>query len=153
SPAGRAQQSSTEPARVKEGERPMPEPPAPTRFFYPTRGGVFVPLPTVPPVYDTREYKIRVVTVANGLSRPFSLAFLPDGTMLVTERTGQLRRIANGVLDPQPIAGVPEVVSRSFEGLQDIALHPKFAENHLIYLAYTKPGPEGSSGDALARAR
>jgi aldose sugar dehydrogenase len=151
--AGHAQQSSPQPARVPEGEKPLQQEPGPTRFFYPTRGGSHVPLPKIPPVYDTREYKIRVVTVVNGLSRPFALAFLPDGSALVTERTGQLRKIANGVLDPRPITGVPQVVSRAFEGLQDVALHPRFAENHLVYLSYTKPGPEGSTGTALARGR
>jgi glucose/arabinose dehydrogenase len=141
------------PARAKEGEQPLQTEPPQTRFIYPTRGGVFIPLPKVPPVYDTFAYKIRVVTVVNGLSRPFSLAFLPDGSALVTERTGHLRRIANGVLDPTPVSGVPPVVSRQFDGLQDIALHPHFAENHLVYLSYTKGGPEGSTGIALARGR
>jgi glucose/arabinose dehydrogenase len=141
------------PARVKEGEQPLPTEPPPTRFIYPTRGGVFIPLPKVPPVYDTTAYKIRVVTVVNGLSRPFSLAFLPDGSALVTERTGHLRRIVNGALDPMPISGVPEVISRAFDGLQDIALHPQFAENHLVYLSYTKPGPDHGTGIALARGR
>lgn len=148
---GNAQQSG--PERTKEGERPLATEPAPTRFFYPTRGGVFVPLPKTPPVYETQEYKIRVATIVNGLSRPFSMAFLPDGSMLVTERTGQLRRIVNGALDPTPIAGVPQVVSRAFEGLQDIALHPEFAKNHLVYLSYTKGGPDNTTGVAVARGR
>ena len=144
-PVGRAQQ----PASASPDQEPSPA----TPFFYPTRASNFVPLPDVPPVYDTREHKIRVVTVANGLSFPFSLAFLPDGSLLVTERTGSLRRIANGVLDPEPIKGVPQVVSRSHEGLQDIALHPRFAENSFVYLSYTKGGPDNTTAMALARGR
>ena len=144
---GHAQQ----PASVSSTQKPK-QPPA-TPFFYPTRAANFVPLPDVPPVYDTRENKIRVVTVANGLSFPFSLAFLPDGSLLVTERTGRLRRIVNGVLDPEPIEGVPQVVSSAHQGLQDIALHPRFAENGFVYLSYTKGGPDNTTGMALARGR
>src|SRR5262245_66186145 len=66
------------------------------------------PLPALPMEFDTAEgQRIRVVVVAKGLTYPFSMAFLPDGAMLVTERTGKLRIIRNGVLDPQPVAGVP----------------------------------------------
>src|SRR5512145_1304848 len=65
-----------------------------------------VPLPNGPIVVDTAEqHRIRVVVVARKLSHPWSLAFLPDGNILVTERAGRLRIIRNGVLDPHPIAG------------------------------------------------
>ena len=103
-------------------------------------------------VFETAEQKIRVVTVAEGLSHPWSLAFLPDGGMLVTERAGRLRLIRDGVLDPKPISGVPEVHSVEQLGLMDVALHPRFAENQWIYLTYTKPGERGST-TALARGR
>src|SRR5215467_6699359 len=104
-------------------------------------------LPDKPAEYDTAEgQKIRVVTVARGLTYPFSMAFLPDGSMLVTERTGKLRLIRGGKLDPQPVGGVPASVysGRSGDpgavhGLMDIALHPKFADNHFVYFTYTKP--------------
>src|SRR6476646_958253 len=67
------------------------------------------PLPKLPMEFDTGEgQRIRVAMVAKGLTYPWSLAFLPDGAMLVTERTGKLRVIRNGVLDPNPVAGVPE---------------------------------------------
>ena len=120
-----------------------------------------VPLPDKPVVYDTAEgQRIRVVVVTRGLSHPWSLAFLPDsstppgagGNMLVTERTGQLRLIRNGALDPQPIAGVPTVRAQGLSGLMDVALHPQFAKNRLVYLTYTKPlGTENTL--ALARGR
>jgi glucose/arabinose dehydrogenase len=95
---------------------------------------------------------IHVVTVARGLSHPWSLAFLPDGGMLVTERPGRLRVIRGGTLSPQPIAGVPEVRARSQGGLFDVVLHPRFAENRLVYLTYAKPGPRGAT-TAIARGR
>ena len=121
-----------------------------------------VPLPDKPVVYDTAEgQRIRVVVVTRGLSHPWSLAFLPEpstplgvsGNMLVTERTGQLRLIRNGVLDPQPIAGVPAVRSQGLSGLMDVALHPQFAQNRLVYLTYTKPLQGTQNTLALARGR
>lgn len=112
----------------------------PVHRTIPFGSDAFEPLPGVPSVFQTSDYKIRVVTVADGLSRPWALAFLPGGDMLVTERSGQLRIIRKGVLDPQPIAGVPEVVFKARDGLMDVVLHPNFAQNHLVYLTYTKPG-------------
>jgi len=121
-----------------------------------------VPLPDKPVVYDTAEgQRIRVVVVTRGLSHPWSLAFLPDPStplgasvnMLVTERTGQLRLIRNGVLDPQPIAGVPAVRSQGLSGLMDVALHPQFAQNRFVYLTYTKPLQGTQNTLALARGR
>jgi aldose sugar dehydrogenase len=81
------------------------------------------------------------------------LAFLPDGSMLVTERPGRLRVIRNGVLDPKPVTGVPEVRAKGIGGLLDIALHPRFAENHLLYFTYGKPVGSDSSAPAVARGR
>ena len=95
-------------------------------------------LPDTPTVVDTVEGKLRVVPVTRGLSHPWSLAFLPDGRMLVTERSGQIRVIRDGVLDPQPLSGVPKVHAVRLSGLMDIALHPNFAQNQVIYLTYTK---------------
>jgi glucose/arabinose dehydrogenase len=84
---------------------------------------------------------VRVVVVASGLNQPWSLAWLPDGTMLVTERPGRLRVIRNGVLDATPVAGVPEVRVQGLQGLMDVVLHPRFDENRWIYLSYHKPFP------------
>ena len=96
--------------------------------------------------------KIRVSVVTRGLSHPWSIAFLPDGDMLITERAGRLRIVRNGVLDPQPIAGVPAVRATFLVGLLDVAVHPKFAENGFVYLTYSKPGDRGAT-TALARGR
>jgi glucose/arabinose dehydrogenase len=107
-----------------------------------------------PFIFDTGEqHKIRVVVVARGMSHPWSLAFLPDGNMLVTERSGRLRLIRDGVLDPQAIAGIPKVNAVRNGGLFDVVLHPKYADNKLIYFTYTKPGENGQFATALARGR
>jgi glucose/arabinose dehydrogenase len=105
-------------------------------------------------ILETNDHRIRVVTIARGLSYPWSLTFLPDGSMLVTERPGRLRIIRNGVLQPEPIAGVPEVRAINQGGLMEVALHPNFAQNGLVYLTYSKAGPgESSATTALHRAR
>ena len=102
-----------------------------------------VPLPDKPLEFDTAEgQKIRVVVVARGMSSPWSMVWLPGGDMLITQRTGQVRRLRGGVLDPDPIAGVPAVVAGGLGGLMDITLHPQFATNQFVYLSYPKPiGP------------
>ena len=116
-----------------------------------------VPVPPLGPgpwVIDTAEqHKIRISVVARGLSHPWALAFLPDGSMLVTERDGRLRVVRDGVLDPTPIAGVPEVRTDGNGGLMDVAIHPEFADNRLVYLTYTKHAGDGRGSPALARGR
>src|SRR5579871_1449574 len=91
---------------------------------------VGVPVPPLgngPFVFDTAEqHKIRVSVVTKGLSHPWALAFLPDGSMLITERAGRLRILRDGKLDPRPISGVPAVRTIGNSGFMDIALHPKF---------------------------
>ena len=109
-------------------------------------------LPDGPTVLDTDAYRIQVVTVTDGLARPWGLAFLPDGGILVTERGGRLRIVRNGVLDPRPIPGVPSVYAVFQSGLMDVALHPSFADNRLVYLSYSKVGERGLT-IALARGR
>src|SRR5262245_42628657 len=95
------------------------------------------PIPAEPIEYDTAEVmRIRVVPVARGLVNPWSLAFLPDGSMLVTEKDGRLRIIRDGVLDPKPIPGAPTVRVQGRSGLMEVVLHPQFASNRLVYLPY-----------------
>ncbi len=117
--------------------------------------GIAIPaLPDKPVVYHTAEGQdIRVVVYARGLKRPWSQAFLPDGVMLVTERGGQVRAIRNGVLDPNPVGAPPSVRANGLGGLMDIALHPKFADNHYVYLSYTRPADATTATLALARGR
>lgn len=128
--------------------------PAQQRAAAPAIGLPHVALGDGPFVFDTAEqHKIRVVVVTKGLSHPWSLVFLPGGNLLVTERAGRLRIIRDGVLDPQPLAGVPKVNAVRNTGLFDVALHPKFAENKLVYFTYSKPGEGGKSATTLARGR
>jgi aldose sugar dehydrogenase len=95
----------------------------------------------------------RVAVVVEGLERPWAMAFLPDDEgILVTERPGRLRLVRQGRLEPEPIAGVPQVRAQGQGGLLDVALHPNFASNRLVYLSYSKPGPRGAT-TALARGR
>ncbi len=101
--------------------------------------------------FSSEHHEFRVTTVVRGLVHPWSLAFLPNGDMLVTERVGRLRIIRNEELRPLPVSGVPEVALGGQGGLLDIVLHPKFAENRLIYLSYAATG-EGGSGTEVARA-
>ncbi len=97
-------------------------------------------------VFETTEYQIRVVTVADGLSYPYSMAFLPDGDMLFTEMEGRLRLIRDGELEQEPIGGVPEVNhTGASQGLMDVKLHPNFAENNLVYLTYNISGADGTT--------
>ena len=107
------------------------------------RAGISVPpLGDGPFVFDTGEqHKIRVSVVTKGLSHPWSLAFLPDGNILITERAGRLRIVRNGVLDQTPVAGLPQIKAESLAGLMDLARHPRFNENKLVYFSYHKPDP------------
>lgn len=112
------------------------------------------PLPDFPQHFQSTEYRLQVDKIADGLANPWSLAFLPDGDMLVTERAGRLRLIDDGVLDPTPIAGVPAVTVTVLGGLLDVVLHPDFARNQLLYLSYAKGHEDGKrSTTAIARAR
>ena len=116
-----------------------------------------VPVPPLgdgPWVFDTAEqHKIRVSVVAIGLSHPWAITFLPNDDMLVTERDGRLRLVRDGMLDPHDISGVPTVRTDGNGGLMDVAVHPKFDENRLVYLTYTKPVGGGKGAPALARGR
>ncbi len=102
--------------------------------------------------FATEVGQIRVETLAEGLSHPWALAFLPEGGLLVTERAGTLRHVsAAGEISP-PLAGVPAVEARDQGGLLDVALDPDFPANRLVYLSFSEPG-DGGSGTAVARGR
>lgn len=100
------------------------------------------------------ERRLKVEVVARHLEQPWSVAFLPDGSMLVTERAGRLRIVRDGKLEPEAVEGVPEVHTggpRGLQGLMDVVLHPEFARNHLVYLTYHKPAADGEGATTLAR--
>jgi glucose/arabinose dehydrogenase len=104
-------------------------------------------------VVQSEKHAFRISTLLTGLENPWSVAFLPDGRMLITERAGRLRLVsADFKLDPKPIEGLPEVVSHGQGGLFDVVLHPQYAQNAWIYWAYNAPGP-GGWGTALARGK
>jgi glucose/arabinose dehydrogenase len=102
--------------------------------------------------YRSDEHSFRVVKLVEGLEQPWSLAFLPDGRMLVTEKAGRLRIVSQGKLDPKPVEGMPEVTVHGQGGLHDVAVHPDFAKNGLVYLAFAARGSDGV-GTELARGR
>ena len=104
-------------------------------------------------VINSEKHSFRLVTLLPGLENPWSVAFLPDGRMLVTERAGRLRLVGQDFrLDPKPIAGLPDVVSQGQGGLFDVVLHPEYAQNGWIYWSYNAPGA-GGWGTALARGK
>lgn len=116
-----------------------------------------------PSVIQTAYHDFAVETVVDGLVHPFAMAFTPEGDLLVTERPGRLRIIRQGVLLPEPVAGLPEILAlgqgamsmdgREQAGMREVMLHPDFASNRLLYLAYTKPGADGLGNLAVARGR
>ena len=116
------------------------------------RGGIPVPaLPDQPWDYQTANAKIRVRVLTAGLENPWSLEFLPDASILITERNGRLRHFKDGKLSG-PVAGLPAVVADNFiSGLHDVKLHPDFAQNRLVYWVYNKadapaPQPQPAAG-------
>jgi len=140
--AAQQRQGAARRRRADQGERVRPP------------GLPRVALPDEPLILNTHEIEqIRVVVVTRGLSHPWGMAFLPGGDILVTERAGTLRMIRDGVLDPEPIEGVPEVLARGLSGLMDVALHPEFVQNRLVYLSYTRPLGEREATVALIRGR
>jgi glucose/arabinose dehydrogenase len=111
------------------------------------------PVPPLPATVFSADYEIRVVEVAGGLQNPWSMQFLPNGDLLITERPGRLRIVRNGVLDPAPIPGVPEVRRTILGGLFDVLLHPDFERTGVLYLSYAKSIDDALSTTAVARAR
>ncbi|MBL8416592.1 MAG: PQQ-dependent sugar dehydrogenase, partial [Dechloromonas sp.] len=107
-------------------------------------------LPAHAQVFNSEVQRFRVQTVTEGLEFPWGLAFLPDGRMLVSERPGRLRLVAaDGRLDPKPIEGLPPSAAIGQGGLLDVALHPNFARNTLVYLSYAAEGPGGYGTEVL----
>ncbi|MEX2155987.1 MAG: PQQ-dependent sugar dehydrogenase [Gemmatimonadales bacterium] len=106
-----------------------------------------------PQEFSSERHRFRLVTVADGLDHPWGLAFLPDGRMLVTERTGTLRIVAQDGRVSAPVSGVPAVHAQGQGGLLDVVLAPDFARSRMIYLSYAEAGANGTAGTAVARGR
>jgi glucose/arabinose dehydrogenase len=122
-------------------------------------GGVSLVLAALPlaaqnPVQHSAHHAYRVVKVVDSLFNPWSIAFLPNGDMLVTERPGRLRIVRNGALLPMPVPGLPPIRGGGQGGLLDVVPHPNFASNRLLYLSYSKPSADTLQGTtAVIRAR
>lgn len=102
---------------------------------------------------QSAKHAFHVNKVLDGLENPWSMAFLPDGRMLITERAGRLRLVTKSFqLHPTPIAGLPKIKAAGQGGLFDVAIHPDYAANGWIYWAYNEPGA-GGWGTALARGK
>ncbi|MFC0446311.1 PQQ-dependent sugar dehydrogenase [Pseudidiomarina halophila] len=102
---------------------------------------------------ETERHKVEVTTVTEGLNFPWGLAFLPNGDALVTEKSGNLRRVGTDGVISDPILGVPDVVYKSQGGLLDVALDPDFEENEWVYLSYSEADPDGGPGNSTAVVR
>lgn len=101
----------------------------------------------------TGDVAISVLEIAGGLDAPWGLAFLPDGRMLVTELPGNLVIVAPDGTVSAPLEGTPTVFAQGQGGLMDVALHPAFAKNRMLYLSFAEPGEGGTAGTALGRGR
>ena len=119
-------------------------PPAPPPGFMRSE-----PLGAGPWDFQTETGKVHAEVVAR-VARPWGMAFLPGGDILVTERDGRLRAIRKGKLDPVAIAGLPPINPAGIGGLFDIALDPDFASNRRLYLSYVKPDPANTDRTTLA---
>ena len=104
------------------------------------------------PVFDSERERFRVVTLVRGLDHPWGMAFLPDGDMLITERPGRLLRVAGDTLEKRPVRGLPPMAAVGQGGLLDVALHPDFDTNGLVYLSLAGADDDGV-GTEVARGR
>ena len=108
---------------------------------------------TAEQTFSSAKAEFQLETVAENLEHPWSLAFLPDGSQLVTERAGRLRLIRNGKLQPEPVGGVPELVVSGQGGLLDVLLHPDFADNRTLFLSYAHDQNGAGMTTRVARAQ
>ena len=104
-------------------------------------------------VVTSEKATFRLETVAEGVTAPWGLDFLPDGRILVTEKAGKLRIIEKGQLLPEPVTGVPAVLDKGQGGLLDVAVHPDYRRNGWIYLSFSDPGENGSAMTKIVRGK
>lgn len=135
------------------GNAGTPEPSDTSQVNDNDEGGIYFALPDEPGErVSSEEHDFYVQTVVEGLDIPWGMVFLPNGSMLITERDGTLRLVNDGELVAEPVGGVPEVFARNQGGLLDITLHPDYEENGWIYMSYSKP--DGNTGmTAVVRAK
>ncbi len=121
------------------------------RYVFLLLAGWLVSLPAAAEPYNPSAGKFQVVTMAQGLSHPWGMAFMPDGRLLVTERDGRLRFVAKDGKLSEPLKNLPKVYASGQGGLLDVALDPQFAQNQTIYLSYAEE-VDGNAGTAVAKA-
>jgi len=107
---------------------------------------------SAPDIIKTEAHTLRIVKIVSGLEHPWGHAFLPDNRIIITERPGRLRIVESGHLNPEPVAGLPAIAARGQGGLLDVALHPNFVTNQLVYLSYSAAGASGV-GTEVARGK
>ncbi|MCC8358894.1 PQQ-dependent sugar dehydrogenase [Salinimicrobium sediminilitoris] len=95
---------------------------------------------------------VKIIKVAEGLNHPWGMAFLPDGRLIFTERAGTIRILKDSIVSG-PLEGTPEVFSQGQGGMLDIALHPNFEQNQMVYVSFSEPGPNGTATTALGRGK
>ena len=136
-PSATAQQPAAAPAAAPgKATKQKPRPAGPPK----ASAGPLPPLPDSPYKFDTGAERNLTLTITKGLKTPFSMVFPDANTILITERGGNLRMVRNGVLSPTPVPGLPPIQAAGLVGLMDMALHPNFAQNSLIYIwATAKP--------------
>jgi aldose sugar dehydrogenase len=117
------------------------------------RGQATFAKPAVDTVVKSELHTFKLETVVTGLGIVWGLDFLPDGRLLLTEKSGQLRIVEHGKLVPAPVGGVPAVWAKGQGGLLDVAVHPDYPTNGWIYLSYSDPGPDGSAMTAIVRGK
>ncbi len=133
---------------------PTPSPtPSPTPTPTPPAGALIAINISSPPAPPPGSVAARLVTFASGLDSPWGMAFMPDGRLLVTQKSGTLALVSANGQSVSTISGVPAVDARGQGGLLDVVLDPQFATNRRIYLSYSEPGANDTNGTAVARAR
>jgi glucose/arabinose dehydrogenase len=102
---------------------------------------------------STERHKVSVNTITDKLNKPWGMAFLPSGELLVTEKSGTLRRVTRDGAISDALSGVPAVVDKSQGGLLDVAVDPNFADNQFVYISYSEADPAGGEGNSTAVMR
>ncbi|MCH2456259.1 MAG: PQQ-dependent sugar dehydrogenase, partial [Idiomarina sp.] len=102
---------------------------------------------------ETERHKVTVSTFADGFTNPWGMTFLPDNSVLVTERSGDLYWVSENGQYREKISGTPEVVAKSQGGLLDVTIDPDFESNQWVYISYSEPAQDGGKGNSTAVMR
>ena len=134
------------------GSCTVPETNNPSIVAQPTTSAIPKRMRTAETNKELTPNSFKQVTVAKDLERPWGMAWLPDGAILITERVGRVKILRNGSLEQIAIAEIPNLFVSGQAGLMDISLHPRFAQNNLVYLTYSS-GNFQSNHTSILRAK